>query len=219
MYWISQKLTRAFLAALLAALITGCAPFTDMTGSGTGTGGCANTLFSISGDSFPSNQEQLSSDQSVAQSFILQPGQSTSGVSLRLDGFSSVVPSTLTGSLSVYVIPDASGSATPSQPNCSPNNCSGSAVASGSLSLSTVILNQPAYYNITFSGPVTVPASSPLAYWIVASVGYIAGGASYVSWDGTSSGGNPQIIAALGITSFTSNWSPAGQNMTFQVCH
>jgi len=232
-----RRFEKTLTGVLTALLVSGCGP---MLASNTSAGNCAKPAVSFGADSFPQGQQRISATQSVAQSFVLNPGGTVSGVSLRLTGFSPTTPSSLFGTLNVFIVPDVSGGATPSQPNCSPANasitCADQAVLSGSLNLNTVTLNVPKYYNIPLAGASDFlkKANQPKAYWVVVAASYQAGSTSYVSWDGsvnsapTSTTGTlagrtgtstPQLGALTTTnTFFNSNWNASGQNMTFQVC-
>ena len=153
----------------------------------------------------------------------MTPGESISSLSLRLEGFSSTNPSSLAGSLVVYVVPDLGSGVTPTQPRCSPAlgavGCAATAVSVGFLDLTTVKLFQPKYYNISLSMTLMVSGSSPTPYWIIATTAYPSGSANSVSWDGNASTGNPQLLTFGSITNFgSSNWNSINQNMTFQAC-
>src|SRR6185437_15951425 len=149
-----DKVSRFGILVLIAATagIAGCAQLKNAT---PGPGMCQNAEFSLTSDAFPSDQLPLSATQGIAQSFVLQPRQSISGISLRMEGFSPTTPSTLTGIMNVYIVPDASDSTPPTQPNCVSNlggsSCSGSAIASASLSLPSIAIGQPKFYNLPLS--------------------------------------------------------------------
>jgi hypothetical protein len=141
---------------------------------------------------------------------------SVSNISLKLQ---AVYPpgGSLSGALTVQIQGDSSANISnpvPTSPNGAPVSSS-AAVATGTLDLSQIDVNNANYYQIDFSGPVDFTGGK--IYWIVASVSYAAGSANYVTWRGGTLSfayynAGYQLLSGGQVTPLT----PAGHNLDFR---